>query len=272
MKDKTCRPLHYVFGINGTDADHRVDNQLRRANRRGVMSAGEIGCFASHRIVWKLFLETQQAHVADRQGNAIVLGLDERGELSIAEKPGQYLVSTNFSLARNPAGGDTDRRYKKAAAMLERLDPLTGEGCAAILEETALSMVMYSYVVDLKAGTIALVSRGDFSRSAMSKLKCFSSGVPGPSMPTAPGSEPPWPGSMQIFLPSSTPGGDVSRNQGPYSMSAGPLGTMKSSLSTAENQYVPSASPMVVWNVTGDAGGKNWLSHGTHEAPPSSDQ
>lgn len=59
MKDKTGRPLHYVFGINGSDADHRVDNQLRRANRRGVMSAGEIGCFASHRIVWKLFLETQ---------------------------------------------------------------------------------------------------------------------------------------------------------------------------------------------------------------------
>jgi hypothetical protein len=113
-----------------------------------------------------LFLETQQAHVADRQGNAVVLGLDERGELLITDKSGGYLVSTNFSLARDPAGRDTDRRYKTAASMLERLDPLTGEGCAGVLGETALSMVMYSYVVDLKAGTITLFSRGDFSRSA----------------------------------------------------------------------------------------------------------
>jgi hypothetical protein len=113
-----------------------------------------------------LFLETQQAHVADRQGNAVVLGLDDRGELSITDKSGDYLVSTNFSLARDSAGGDTDRRYKTAAAMLETTDPLTGEGCAAVLEETALGIVMYSYVIDLKAGTITLFSRGDFNRGA----------------------------------------------------------------------------------------------------------
>jgi len=113
-----------------------------------------------------LFLETQQAHVADRQGNALVLGLDDRGELSITDKSGAYLVSTNFSLAQDPAGRDTDRRYKTAAAMLERLEPLTGEGCAAILEETAMGIVMYSYVVDLKAGTVTLFSRGNFSRGA----------------------------------------------------------------------------------------------------------
>jgi hypothetical protein len=113
-----------------------------------------------------LFLETQQTHIADWRGNAIVLGLDERGDLSITDKSGDYLVSTNFSLARNPAGRDTDRRYQTAAAMLETIGPLSVEGCAAILEETALSMVMYSYVVDLKAGTIALFSRGDFGRSA----------------------------------------------------------------------------------------------------------
>jgi hypothetical protein len=113
-----------------------------------------------------LFLETQQAHVADRRGNAIVLGLDERGELAITDKSDAYLVSTNFSLARNPNGRDTDRRYQTATAMLERLDPRSIEECAGILKETALSMVMYSYVVDLKAGTIALFSRGNFSHSA----------------------------------------------------------------------------------------------------------
>ncbi|MBN1581800.1 MAG: hypothetical protein JXA89_13935 [Anaerolineae bacterium] len=112
------------------------------------------------------FLETQQVHVADRQGNAVVLGLDARGELAITDKSGGYLVSTNFSLVQDPAGRDTDRRYKTAAAMLETMDPLTGEGCAAVLEETALGIVMYSYIVDLKAGTITLFSRGDFNQGA----------------------------------------------------------------------------------------------------------
>ena len=59
MQDRNKKPLHYVYGINGSDADHRVDNSVKMANRRGMMSAGEIGCFASHRIVWKLFLETK---------------------------------------------------------------------------------------------------------------------------------------------------------------------------------------------------------------------
>lgn len=113
-----------------------------------------------------LFLEAQQAHVADRLGNAVVLGLDEHGDLFFTEKPGKYLVSTNFSLAQDPTAREADRRYKTAAAMLETMDPLTGEGCAAILEETAMGIVMYSYVVDLEAGTIALFSRGNFSRSA----------------------------------------------------------------------------------------------------------
>ncbi|MBN1639866.1 MAG: hypothetical protein JXA09_01430, partial [Anaerolineae bacterium] len=80
-----------------------------------------------------LFLEAQQAHVADRLGNAVVLGLDEHGDLFFTEKPGKYLVSTNFSLAQDPTAREADRRYKTAAAMLETMDPLTGEGCAAIL-------------------------------------------------------------------------------------------------------------------------------------------
>ena len=113
-----------------------------------------------------LFLETQQAHVADRFGNAVVLGLDQKGELYITKKSGNTLVSTNFSLAQNPNGRYNDERYKTASTMLGTMESPTLEGSADILKETALSIIMYSYVVDLQNGVITLFSRGNFDHSA----------------------------------------------------------------------------------------------------------
>jgi hypothetical protein len=110
------------------------------------------------------FLETQQAHVADRAGNAVVLGLDDRGALHVSEKTGRYLVSTNTSLARDALGlGRPGSRYETASTMLEAMARPTVGSCAEVLERTAMGIVMYSYVVDLQRGALHLFSRGDFS-------------------------------------------------------------------------------------------------------------
>jgi len=114
-----------------------------------------------------LFLETQQTHVADREGKAVVLGLDDRGALHVSEKTGRYLVSTNTSLARDAARvGRPGSRYETASTMLEAMARPTAGGCAEVLERTAMRIVMYSYVVDLQRGAIHLFSRGDFSSRA----------------------------------------------------------------------------------------------------------
>lgn len=113
------------------------------------------------------FLETQQAHVADREGDAVVLGLDDAGRLHVAEKAGPYLVSTNTSLARDAAQlGRPGSRYETASNMLAVMAQPSAARVAEVLERTAMGIVMYSYVVDLPRGIIHLFSRGDFSTYA----------------------------------------------------------------------------------------------------------
>ena len=49
----------WVKALDGSNPCHTVDNSFRKAKlRRGSLSMSEIGCFESHRTVWKKFQES----------------------------------------------------------------------------------------------------------------------------------------------------------------------------------------------------------------------
>ena len=115
-----------------------------------------------------------QIHVADRTGNAMVIGVDSDGELNTTDISGDYLVSTNFNLNNKDQLAyelHHSGRYNTTATGIETLlrgSSLSVEGCRDILEEIALNPDLgYGYVVDLKQGQIFLYSHDDFERTAV---------------------------------------------------------------------------------------------------------
>ena len=115
-----------------------------------------------------------QIHVADKTGNAMVIGVDSDGELNTTNISGDYLVSTNFNLNNKDQLAyelHHSGRYNTTATMLETLlrnSNLSVEGCRDILEETALNPNLgYGYIADLKQGRIYLYSHDDFERTAV---------------------------------------------------------------------------------------------------------
>ncbi len=113
-------------------------------------------------------LETNQVHIADKFGNAIVISLDSNGGTTITKKTGDFLVSTNFNLAQEK---QQCNRYETATTMLENMKELSVEYCRQILKSTGSpSYTMYSNINDLKNGLIYLYAHGDFDRSAVINL------------------------------------------------------------------------------------------------------
>jgi len=115
-----------------------------------------------------------QIHVADKTGNAMVIGVDSDGELNTTNISGDYLVSTNFNLNNKDQLAyelHHSGRYNTTATGIETLlrgSSLSVEGCRDILEEIALNPDLgYGYVVDLKQGRIFLYSHDDFERTAV---------------------------------------------------------------------------------------------------------
>ncbi|MHA2231587.1 MAG: hypothetical protein ACXAB4_03760 [Candidatus Hodarchaeales archaeon] len=118
-----------------------------------------------------LFLEEHpdQIHIADKTGDAMVVGLDLNGEAYMTNKTGNYLVSTNFNLAQVPGELRNGWRYEKATTALDHIDQngiLSVDGCRNILKETAL-YPGYSFIVNLTNGLIYLYSHNDFNRVAV---------------------------------------------------------------------------------------------------------
>jgi hypothetical protein len=115
-----------------------------------------------------------QIHVADKTGNAMVVGVDSGGELNTTDISGDYLVSTNFNLNNKDQLAyelHHSGRYNTTATGLETLlrdSDLGVDGCRDILEEIALNPGLgYGYVADLKQGRIYLYSHDDFQRTAV---------------------------------------------------------------------------------------------------------
>jgi len=104
-----------------------------------------------------------QIHVADANGEAVVIGPGVDGELSFTRKPkgDGFLVSTNFNLAERDKQEHGCPRYDKATEMLKKIgneEELTLNYVKAVLDaahvEGAYSNTLYSTVYDLKNGNI----------------------------------------------------------------------------------------------------------------------
>jgi penicillin V acylase-like amidase (Ntn superfamily) len=112
-----------------------------------------------------LLLNWQQAHIADSAGDAVVIGLDDNGNLWMTNKSEDYLVSTNFNLAQSEE--HHVERYDTMVSMLSIMSELTIDYCQEILQTVSASATMYSYICDQQNGLIFLYSRGDFERVAI---------------------------------------------------------------------------------------------------------
>ncbi len=121
-----------------------------------------------------LEINPNQIHLADKTGDAMVIGVDSDGELNTTNISEDYLVSTNFNLNNKEQLTwelQHSGRYNTTATRLETMlqnSNLSVEGCRDILEETALNPNLgYGYIVDLKKGLIYLYSHDDFERTAV---------------------------------------------------------------------------------------------------------
>jgi len=112
-----------------------------------------------------LLLNWQQAHIADSTGDAVVIGLDDIGNLWMTNKSEDYLVSTNFNLAQSE--NHEVERYDTMVSLLSTMSELTLQYCEDILQTVSASATMYSYICDQRNGVIYLYSRGDFERVAI---------------------------------------------------------------------------------------------------------
>ena len=52
ITDKHGTPALWHVANDGNKVGHRIDNSIKKANKRQNISISEIGCFASHREVW----------------------------------------------------------------------------------------------------------------------------------------------------------------------------------------------------------------------------
>ena len=116
------------------------------------------------------FLQSEQAHFADKTGDAAVMGLNSDGETYFTNRTTNYLISTNFNLAQESNNGQC-WRYTRAEEMLGNMDSVTVDNSKQVLNITALPIIMYSYVIDLTNGLIYLYTFGDFNRVAVLSIE-----------------------------------------------------------------------------------------------------
>lgn len=114
-----------------------------------------------------LILNWQQAHIADDTGDAVVIGLDDNGELWMTNKSGAYIVTTNFNLAQDDGSHHHSERYETSISMLSAMGELTLDYCREILGAVSMTSTMYSYIGDLQSKLLYLYSRGNFEHVAV---------------------------------------------------------------------------------------------------------
>jgi len=116
------------------------------------------------------FLQSEQAHFADKTGDAAVMGLNSDGETYFTNRTINYLISTNFNLAQEINHGQC-WRYTRAEEILGSMDSVTVDSSKQVLNVTALSIIIYSYIIDLTNGLIYLYTSGDFNRVAVLSIE-----------------------------------------------------------------------------------------------------
>ncbi|NMH89008.1 carcinine hydrolase/isopenicillin-N N-acyltransferase family protein [Flavivirga algicola] len=121
-----------------------------------------------------------QLNFADAKGDAVVISVDENGELAFTrkKKDENYLISTNYNKA-NPENAleYPCQRYNKAEEMLEAISSekeLSVDYFKSILdsvhEEGVFNNTLYSNIFDLKNGIIYLYHWHQFDEVAVLKV------------------------------------------------------------------------------------------------------
>jgi hypothetical protein len=121
-----------------------------------------------------------QVNFADAKGDAVVISVDENGELAFTrkKKTDTYLVSTNFNKANPKNAFDYPcRRYTIAEGMLERLNKgndLSVDYFKSILDSThvegSFNNTLYSNIFDLTNGIIYLYYWHQFNEVVVLKV------------------------------------------------------------------------------------------------------
>lgn len=122
-----------------------------------------------------------QIHFADAKGDAVVISVDQNGELAFTrkKKTDSYLISSNFNKANAENAFDYPCwRYTMAAGMLETVNKGSGlsvEYFKSILNAThvegALNNTLYSTIFDLSRGIIYLYHWHQFEEVAVLKVE-----------------------------------------------------------------------------------------------------
>ena len=112
-----------------------------------------------------LMLHWQQVHIADKTGDAVVVGLNNNGELWLTNSSEDYLISVPINHAQNTH--DFGERYEAVESSLNAMSELSLEGCRNILRTVSVESTMFSYICDQQIGMLYLYSRGDFNRVAI---------------------------------------------------------------------------------------------------------
>ncbi|MHA2105176.1 MAG: hypothetical protein ACW981_17225 [Candidatus Hodarchaeales archaeon] len=113
-----------------------------------------------------------QYHWADAEGKAIVVGLNETGNVTITEmNESQYLISTNLNLAYpeccDGPCSDSNWRINKANEMLQTIvteESLTVETMREVLEAISVESTVHGLVFNPKTLDIYAYYRHDFSQ------------------------------------------------------------------------------------------------------------
>jgi glycosyl transferase family 25 len=85
LTDKHGNQPEMQTASDGNYISHRIDNSLKKANKRQIISLSEIGCCASHREVWQKMLDN---------GNELALVLEDDARFDV-QKTNQLVTNWN---------------------------------------------------------------------------------------------------------------------------------------------------------------------------------
>ena len=85
LTDRHGNQPEFIVASNGNHISHRIDNTLKKTNKRPIISLSEIGCCASHRDVWQKMLDN---------GNELALILEDDARFDV-QKTNQLVTNWN---------------------------------------------------------------------------------------------------------------------------------------------------------------------------------
>jgi len=116
-----------------------------------------------------------QVLLADRNGDAAVIGVGPDGNLAVTRKTGKYMVITNFSLVQPDNSAAAERmRYEIAGGMLKDRKSVSADFMRSLLSAVhveGLAATLYSTIYDLRSLEISVYNFHDYEYIKKLNLK-----------------------------------------------------------------------------------------------------